>query len=102
MSLLVCWIAFKYPDPSTNPIPFSEWDPLKPETKHIYSRYTQNVSSRAEQVLSRINVRFCFSNDLLDITLNYVQNGYALTYSSGLASGYAVSSRAQASYLVRL
>jgi len=63
--------TFKYPDPSTNPAPFSEWDPLKPETKHIYARYTQNVSTRAEKVLSEIN------------------NGYALTYSSGLASSYA-------------
>lgn len=60
ISLLASRIAFKYPDPSTNPAPFSEWDPLKPETKHIYSRYTQNVSSRAEQVLSRINVRSAF------------------------------------------
>jgi cystathionine beta-lyase/cystathionine gamma-synthase len=39
--------------------------------RHVYSRYTQQVSSRAEHILSRIN------------------DGLALTYSSGLAASYA-------------
>ncbi|EMD40651.1 hypothetical protein CERSUDRAFT_111233 [Gelatoporia subvermispora B] len=39
--------------------------------RHIYSRYTQNVSSRAEKVLSKIN------------------QGYAVTYASGLAAAFA-------------
>jgi len=38
---------------------------------HVYSRYTQQVSTRVEQILSRIN------------------DGFALTYSSGLAASYA-------------
>ncbi|PPQ92393.1 hypothetical protein CVT25_008743 [Psilocybe cyanescens] len=40
-------------------------------TRHGYSRYTQQVSTRAEHVLSRIN------------------DGFALTYSSGLSASYA-------------
>ncbi|KAF9469101.1 Cys/Met metabolism PLP-dependent enzyme-domain-containing protein [Collybia nuda] len=39
--------------------------------RHVYSRYTQQVRTRAEHVLSQIN------------------EGYALTYSSGLAAAYA-------------
>ncbi|OSX60368.1 hypothetical protein POSPLADRAFT_1066693 [Postia placenta MAD-698-R-SB12] len=38
---------------------------------HLYSRYTQSVSTRAEHVLSKIN------------------GGYAITYASGLAASYA-------------
>ncbi|CCM04169.1 uncharacterized protein FIBRA_06331 [Fibroporia radiculosa] len=52
--------------------------PLNPEdfdfrnpTRHVYSRCTQNVSTRAEHVLSKIN------------------GGYAMTYASGLAASYA-------------
>lgn len=43
------------------------WTP----TRHVYSRYTQPISTRVERVLSKVN------------------QGYALTYSSGLAAGYA-------------
>ncbi|KAH7889549.1 cystathionine gamma-synthase [Phlebopus sp. FC_14] len=39
--------------------------------RHIYSRYTQDVSSRAEQVLSKVN------------------QGYAITYASGLAAAFS-------------
>ncbi|CAA7259667.1 unnamed protein product [Cyclocybe aegerita] len=39
--------------------------------RHVYSRYTQGVSTRAERILSRIN------------------NGFAITYASGLAASYA-------------
>ncbi|TDL29400.1 cystathionine gamma-synthase [Rickenella mellea] len=45
-------------------------DPLNP-SRHVYSRYTQDVSHRAEKILSKIN------------------GGFALTYSSGLAASYA-------------
>ncbi|KAK2466138.1 hypothetical protein APHAL10511_001780 [Amanita phalloides] len=38
---------------------------------HVYSRYTQPVSTRAEKILSRIN------------------HGYAITYASGLAACYS-------------
>ncbi|KAF8076285.1 Cys/Met metabolism PLP-dependent enzyme-domain-containing protein [Lyophyllum atratum] len=50
--------------------PLSDID-LRNPTKHIYSRYTQQVSTRAEHILSRIN------------------DGFALTYSSGLSASYA-------------
>ncbi|EEB96462.1 hypothetical protein MPER_04401 [Moniliophthora perniciosa FA553] len=39
--------------------------------RHVYSRYTQDISTRAEHILSKIN------------------DGYALTYASGLAACYA-------------
>ncbi|PCH35742.1 PLP-dependent transferase [Wolfiporia cocos MD-104 SS10] len=39
--------------------------------RHVYSRYTQSVSTRAERVLSKIN------------------GGFAITYASGLAASYA-------------
>ncbi|OJA13577.1 hypothetical protein AZE42_09726 [Rhizopogon vesiculosus] len=39
---------------------------------HIYSRYSQNVSSRVEQILSKIN------------------QGHAITYASGLAAAFSV------------
>ncbi|KAG6335202.1 hypothetical protein ID866_3873 [Astraeus odoratus] len=39
--------------------------------QHIYSRYSQNVTSRVEQILSKIN------------------NGHAITYASGLAAAFS-------------
>ncbi|KAJ8585570.1 cystathionine gamma-synthase [Rhizopogon salebrosus TDB-379] len=39
--------------------------------KHVYSRYSQNVTSRVEQILSKIN------------------EGYAITYASGLAAAFS-------------
>ncbi|KAF9227840.1 cystathionine gamma-synthase [Gyrodon lividus] len=39
--------------------------------RHVYSRYSQNVSSRVEEVLSKIN------------------HGHALTYASGLAAAFS-------------
>ncbi|KAA1466212.1 cystathionine gamma-synthase [Dentipellis sp. KUC8613] len=46
-------------------------DAFRTPKSHIYSRFTQNVSTRVERVLSAVN------------------GGYALTYSSGLASAFA-------------
>ncbi|KAI0832521.1 cystathionine gamma-synthase [Trametes gibbosa] len=46
---------------------FDEYNPVR----HIYSRYTQAVSTRAERVLSKIT------------------EGHAITYSSGLAASHA-------------
>ncbi|KAI0675568.1 cystathionine gamma-synthase [Trametes maxima] len=45
---------------------FDAWNPT-----HVYSRYTQGVSTRAERVLSKIT------------------DGYAITYASGLTASYA-------------
>ncbi|GLB33706.1 putative cystathionine gamma-synthase [Lyophyllum shimeji] len=63
--------TFRAPNPLVEDVP--SWDnvELRNPTRHVYSRYTQQVSTRAEHVLSRI----------LD--------GYALTYASGLAASYA-------------
>jgi cystathionine beta-lyase/cystathionine gamma-synthase len=47
-----------------------EFDPTNP-TRHEYSRYSQNVSTRAELVLGNIN------------------GGYAITYASGIAAAFA-------------
>ncbi|KZT24433.1 cystathionine gamma-synthase [Neolentinus lepideus HHB14362 ss-1] len=65
--------TFKAPRPEDNAKKTSEWDvfDLLNPSRHLYSRYTQGVSSRAEKVLSDIN------------------GGYAITYASGLAACYA-------------
>ncbi|KAF9264516.1 cystathionine gamma-synthase [Marasmius fiardii PR-910] len=47
------------------------FDYMRDPPRHVYSRYTQDVSTRAEHVLSKIN------------------DGYALTYSSGLSACFA-------------
>lgn len=47
--------AFRKDHPDEGAKPYSEEDPRNPE-RHIYSRYTQEVSSRAEHVLSKITV----------------------------------------------
>ncbi|KAK1236735.1 hypothetical protein PQX77_000091 [Marasmius sp. AFHP31] len=44
---------------------------IRDPARHVYSRYTQDVSTRAEHILSKIN------------------GGYALTFSSGLSACYA-------------
>lgn len=65
--------TFKAPRPDAGVKKASEidvFDLLNPP-RHIYSRYTQGVSSRAEKVLSHIN------------------GGFAITYASGLAACYA-------------
>ncbi|KAI5123419.1 hypothetical protein M0805_006124 [Coniferiporia weirii] len=59
--------TFRAPKETIN---LSEWDPTKPAL-NVYSRYSQDVSTRAEEILSKIN------------------NGHALTYASGLAASYA-------------
>ncbi|KAK7031082.1 hypothetical protein VNI00_013686 [Paramarasmius palmivorus] len=50
---------------------YQDDDPRNP-SRHVYSRYTQDISTRAEHVLSKIN------------------DGYAMTFASGLAASYAV------------
>ncbi|KAF9006477.1 cystathionine gamma-synthase [Cyathus striatus] len=62
--------TFRASHPDENVVPEAERDLRNPQ-RHIYSRYTQNVSTRAEHILSEIN------------------DGYALTYASGLAASYA-------------
>ncbi|KXN83716.1 hypothetical protein AN958_00858 [Leucoagaricus sp. SymC.cos] len=64
--------TFRSAAPDEGAIPYTEVDLRNPE-RHVYSRYTQEASSRAEHVLSK------------------VLNGYALTYASGLNAVYAVS-----------
>ncbi|TFK55782.1 cystathionine gamma-synthase [Heliocybe sulcata] len=65
--------TFKAPSPEENAKKLTEWDvfDMMNPSRHLYSRYTQTVSTRAEKVLSHIN------------------GGYALTYASGLAACYA-------------
>ncbi|TRM68035.1 Cys/Met metabolism PLP-dependent enzyme-domain-containing protein [Schizophyllum amplum] len=58
------------PDPDAGPIDLSNVD-LRNPTRDIYSRYTQPVSTRVEHILSKVN------------------NGFALTYASGLAAFYS-------------
>lgn len=62
--------TFRNPEPWDPTKELSQLNPLNPQ-RHVYSRYTQNVSTRAEKVLSKIN------------------QGYALTWASGLAASYA-------------
>ncbi|KAH9843892.1 cystathionine gamma-synthase [Rhodofomes roseus] len=63
--------TFRAPLPPDNtPLNLDNMDLRNPE-RHVYSRYTQDVSTRAERVLSKIN------------------GGFALTYASGLAASYA-------------
>ncbi|KAK1233937.1 hypothetical protein PQX77_002875, partial [Marasmius sp. AFHP31] len=54
------------PDPDV-----PEFADMRDPERHVYSRYTQDSSTRAEHILSKIN------------------DGHALTYSSGLSACYA-------------
>lgn len=63
--------TFRAPNPAYENIGAVSDVDLRNPGRHVYSRYTQQVSTRAEHILSRIN------------------NGYALTYASGLAASYA-------------
>lgn len=47
--------AFRSPHPDGNPTHISEMDLRNPE-RHLYSRYTQDSSTRAEHILSKIMV----------------------------------------------
>lgn len=52
-------IAFRNPEPWAEGKGLSDFDPQNPE-RHVYSRYTQANSTRAEHVLGKINVsRLC-------------------------------------------
>ncbi|KAI9056905.1 cystathionine gamma-synthase [Trametes sanguinea] len=62
--------TFRAPNPLDNPVPREKYDMWNPD-RHVYSRFTQNVSSRVERVLSKIN------------------DGYAITFASGLAASHA-------------
>ena len=84
-------LAFRAANPLEVPTAeFDMWDPQR----HVYSRYTQNVSSRVERVLSKINVSILASSSAEEhISNNHfivLQEGYAVTYASGLAASYAV------------
>ncbi|KAF5333063.1 hypothetical protein D9611_002167 [Ephemerocybe angulata] len=62
--------TFRAPKPEDQAIHADLLDLSNP-TRHVYSRYTQDVSTRVEHILGKIN------------------HGYALTYSSGLSAAYA-------------
>jgi cystathionine gamma-synthase len=68
-----------------------EFDPTNP-SRHEYSRYSQNISTRAELVLGKINVRTHPTAYQLPIRklLKFSQGGYAMTYASGIAASFAV------------
>ncbi|KAI4526066.1 cystathionine gamma-synthase [Schizophyllum commune Tattone D] len=59
------------PKPDAGPVDLSTED-LRNPTRNLYSRYTQPVSTRAEHILSKVN------------------EGFAITYSSGLAAFFSV------------
>jgi len=60
--------TYKHPkDPKETVEELDQRDP----SRHVYSRYTQNVSTRVEHILSTVS------------------RGYALTYASGLAAAYS-------------
>ncbi|RDX43374.1 cystathionine gamma-synthase [Lentinus brumalis] len=64
--------TFRAPNPLEGPARgLGESDMWNP-ARHVYSRYTQSVSTRAERVLSKIT------------------NGYAITFASGIAASHAV------------
>jgi hypothetical protein len=65
-------IAFRVPNPLEGQ-DFSLADiNLREPTRHVYSRYTQQVSTRAEHILSRINAspncRYCDAHSILATT----------------------------------
>ncbi|KDQ64871.1 hypothetical protein JAAARDRAFT_28520 [Jaapia argillacea MUCL 33604] len=63
--------TFRHPKPTSDELEnFNELDFWNP-SRHVYSRYTQGVSTRVEKVLSKIN------------------DGFAITYSSGLMACFA-------------
>jgi len=63
--------TFRAPNPNEDaPSPMADIDFRNP-SRHVYSRYTQQVSTRVEHILSRIT------------------DGFALSYSSGLSATYA-------------
>ena len=48
--------AFRLPNPLVDgPVVIDMWNP----SRHVYSRYTQGVSTRTERVLSKITVIAC-------------------------------------------
>lgn len=61
--------AFKQPNPWDPSLDLEKLNPWNPP-RHIYSRYTQGVSTRVEKVLSAINVRqFIMKFQRLSLTL---------------------------------
>ena len=46
--------AFRHAHPDDK-FTIEDWDPRNP-SRHLYSRYTQDVSTRVERILSKINV----------------------------------------------
>ncbi|XP_006464027.1 hypothetical protein AGABI2DRAFT_194632 [Agaricus bisporus var. bisporus H97] len=62
--------TFRSPHPDENATHYTKMNNRNPE-RHLYSRYTQDVSTRAEHILSKI------------------LNGYAITYTSGVNAAFA-------------
>jgi cystathionine gamma-synthase len=48
--------AYRHPVPGADIVPELELDSQNPQ-RHVYSRYTQDISGRVEKILSAINVR---------------------------------------------
>ncbi|PPQ64703.1 hypothetical protein CVT24_008330 [Panaeolus cyanescens] len=63
--------TFRAPNPLEEPLSGLTDVDMRNPGRHVYSRYTQSNTTRAEHILSRIN------------------DGFALTYASGLAASYA-------------
>ncbi|KAF9058074.1 Cys/Met metabolism PLP-dependent enzyme-domain-containing protein [Panaeolus papilionaceus] len=63
--------TFRGPNPLDHPLSGLTDVDMRNPGRHVYSRYTQSNTTRAEHILSRIN------------------DGFALTYASGLAASYA-------------
>ncbi len=84
------YVAFRYPNPLESEdakVSLSDVD-LRNPTRHVYSRYSQQVSTRAEHILIRINLSY---HVLYIASHQYpFQDGFAVTYSSGLAASYSV------------
>jgi cystathionine gamma-synthase len=50
-------VAFRQPNPVDNPTgSLASAVDFRNPTRHVYSRYTQQVSTRAEHILSQVNV----------------------------------------------
>lgn len=72
----VSGVAFRTPHPKEN-FTLDDFDPRNP-SRHVYSRYTQDIGTRAEKILSKINV------SCLVLELSVCSNlGYLLTTVTG-------------------
>jgi len=60
--------SIRAPNPQDDPSPLEDLDVRDP-SRHVYSRYTQEVSTRVEHILSRINVKKFCTNTTLNFEL---------------------------------